>query len=79
MNHKTSLKLQAFRKTYSEYRDLLGHDVTEEDILPMLKEEYPNDKNLVQWWFENEIQTPRSPYTMRSHGLFYCNHLSKVR
>lgn len=77
MNANTQRKLAAFRKTYSEYRDLLGHDVTEEDILPMLTEEYPNDKNLVQWWFENEIQTPRSPYTMRSNGLFYQNRIRK--
>ena len=38
MNANTQRKLAAFRKTYSEYRDLLGHDVTEEDILPMLTE-----------------------------------------
>lgn len=76
MNANTQRKLAAFRKTYSEYRDLLGHDVSEEDILPMLKEEYPNDTNLVQWWFDNEVNLPRSPYTMRSHGLFYSNHLS---
>jgi hypothetical protein len=74
-------KLAAIRATYKEIRDLLGQDVTEEEILPLLKEEYPNDRSLVQWWFDNEVNLPKSRLiTSRNNGLFYTSspHLAKI-
>ena len=74
-------KLEAFRETYNEFRGLLGQEVTEEEILPLIKEEYPDDKNLVQWWFDNEVNLPKSRLTTsRNNGLFYTYspHLAKT-
>lgn len=64
-------KIKCFEKTYKEYRDLLGHNVSEEEILPLIKQDFPNDTALVQWWYENQVLTPKSPFTHKGHnGLF---------
>lgn len=63
-------KIQCFEKTYQEYRDLLGQDVSEEELLPLIKEQYPNDQSLVQWWHDNHVKLPKSPFApMRHNGL----------
>lgn len=63
-------KIQCFDKTYQEYRELLGQDVSEEELLPLIIKEFSEDKSLVQWWYKNHLLLPESPFNQRPHGLF---------